>query len=190
MVRSSLKRDCPTCGKTIEYKYKPNYLKAVRKSTVCASCRATHPTSYFWNKVYKEPRGCWIWLGGVNSGGYGLFKKKGFCTTAHRYSYLVANHLSSTNLHVLHKCDNRKCVNPKHLFLGTQADNVADMVSKGRNSTARGERNYNAKLSPKDIQSIRQLRKEGLSQQKIADQFGVSQSMIGYIVRNENWKHI
>ena len=87
---------------------------------------------------------------------------------------------------VLHRCDNRACVNPDHLFLGTQADNIRDMIRKGRNDDRSGERNFSAKLSQRDVNEIRSLAGR-LPQRAIAEKFGVSQSQISHIIRGAGW---
>ena len=87
----------------------------------------------FWEKVYKSA--CWNWTGSLNEKGYGLFRiggRKGKAEKAHRVSWEMFNGPIPENLHVLHLCDNRKCVNPEHLFLGTHQDNMKDMMTKGR----------------------------------------------------------
>jgi len=86
----------------------------------------------FWGKIKKQTSGCWEWKGNISSSGYGLLSYKGKNIGSHILSWILHNGEIENNLWVLHKCDNRKCVNPKHLFLGTRQDNMDDMVRKGR----------------------------------------------------------
>ena len=89
---------------------------------------------------------------------------------------------------VLHTCDNRKCVNPEHLFLGDQTINTNDMVATGRQS--KGEDRYNAKLSEKTVIEVRERYKSGETFQRIADDFGVTLQCISLAVKKINWKHV
>jgi hypothetical protein len=134
---------------------------------------------------------CWIWKGTL-SRGYGMFSFKnnegswGY-VYAHRLAYFLAYGVDPGAFHVCHHCDNPPCVNPRHLWLGTDADNVHDAIAKGR--MFQGERN--AKLTGSDVVAIRALHATGLlSYPKIGKQFGVSKTMIGFIVHRQNWKHI
>lgn len=88
-------------------------------------------TKRFWSKVAKG-EGCWIWTGGTSGNGYGAFMLNGKHITAHRFSWIL--HRGEPRLHILHKCDNPICVNPDHLFEGTNLDNIKDRVSKGRSA--------------------------------------------------------
>ena len=102
----------------------------------------------FWAKVDTSGE-CWNWIGAINTNGYGRFRLFGIPTSAHRASFII-NYGSIPELDewhgmcVLHKCDNKCCVNPEHLFLGTQQDNIIDMYSKGRghSNPSRGKDHY------------------------------------------------
>lgn len=136
---------------------------------------------------------CWLWIGYAHPNGYGLFSTEKKQKGAHRVSWECFNGKIPNKLSVLHKCDVRHCVNPDHLFLGTQADNMADMKKKGR-STA-GEKHAMAKLTPEQVSEIRSLYQVGkpnnqseFSQNGLGVKFGVSGSQIRNIVKNLKWK--
>lgn len=148
----------------------------------------------FWSKVDKTS-GCWEWKAGKFSQGYGAFHLKGKLKKAHRVAWEVTNgsipdHDSYHGICVLHKCDNRGCVNPGHLFLGSQAENLADMAKKGRSNGNPGEMNGNAKLTNIEVEWIKMWLGFGYSQRKIASIFGVSQAAISHIQSGSRWAHI
>lgn len=133
--------------------------------------------------------GCIEWTGAIRTG-YGLFRLNGKTQTAHRISWLIYRGPINGQL-VLHKCDNKKCVNPDHLFLGTQKDNVDDMVKKKRNVVLKGELNPNAKLNTKKVKQIRELyHSTKTSFVKLAKQFEVSPKLIELVVKKEAWKDV
>lgn len=141
----------------------------------------------FIDKVDKlsSVNGCWLWTGNVTSSGYG---KVGLGSTssgdvlAHRLSWeLVNNKPVPKGMYVLHHCDNPLCVNPNHLFVGSQADNIQDMLAKGRcrhPNPARGERNGNSKLTESQVIDIRVLLASGKSALSIGKLYGVCHSTI------------
>lgn len=132
--------------------------------------------------------GCWIWDGKEHPTGYGRTSVNNETLLAHRVSYCVFNGEITDNLHVLHKCDIRLCVNPSHLFLGLPADNVKDMISKGRQVNARGSKIGSAKLSETDIKQIRDLVKI-LPQRIVGIFYGISQPSVSDIIRGATWLH-
>jgi hypothetical protein len=90
------------------------------------------PIDRFFNYVEKKPDGCWVWIGKISNNGYGRFFTEGKSTAAHRYLYALKNGPFGNNQFALHKCDNRPCVNPDHIFVGSKKDNFYDSVAKGR----------------------------------------------------------
>ncbi|MFA5037417.1 MAG: HNH endonuclease [Candidatus Izemoplasmatales bacterium] len=133
------------------------------------------------------PNGCWVWLASTKFDGYGQFGINGTIERSHRIMWEHVNGPIPEDKCVLHSCDNRRCVNPEHLFLGTRADNADDKVSKGRQT--KGASAGTAKLDEGDVNLIRDLySSESLNQADIADVFGISQSQVSRIIRNENWK--
>lgn len=146
---------------------------------------------------------CWLWTGCTERKGYGKFHWGGHLTAAHRVSYEMVFGPVPDGLWVLHHCDNRLCCNPDHLFLGTAADNTADMVRKGRNargersgmrlhpeSICRGERHGMARLTEAAVLEIRHLVADGAAQRAVAAQFGMSPATVCVIVARKVWKHV
>lgn len=150
------------------------------------------PVLRFWAKVDK--RGvddCWPWLAATDGHGYGaigLSRPRRYVEKAPRYSWVIHNGAIPKGLWVLHRCDNRICVNPKHLFLGNRKLNSDDKVNKGRQ--ARGSRHGLAVLTPASVALIRFKYASGQYLQKeLASEYGVSRSCIGLITTKERWKH-
>jgi hypothetical protein len=148
----------------------------------------------FWAKVERhEPDECWPWTAFVDQRGYGLFTigppKLPQQFRASRLAYFLAYHIDPGNLFVCHHCDNPACCNPAHLFAATHRINMLDAMTKGR--MAQGEKNAGAKLTETDVAAIRALYASGsTSYTKIGKQFGVSKTMIGFIVQRQNWNHV
>lgn len=143
----------------------------------------------FWAKVDKTPAsGCWHWTGAIHVNGYGQFNVGQRMVGAHRVSYEL-HHGALGHLFCCHRCDNRICVNPDHLFSGTQGDNVRDAVSKGRQ--AQGEEAGSAKLTAQQVREIRlRYANGGQSQMEIARRYGVCRESISLAVSGKTWRHL
>lgn len=136
----------------------------------------------FWDRVDRSGN-CWLWTGHRNVDGYGTVRISGRMQKAHRVAWQMAHGPISPNLHVLHRCDNPPCVNPAHLFLGTNHDNVIDRHTKGRSKNLdRGERHPKAKLTSALVAEMRSLRTAGWTQIRLAQYFGVSRGNVSKIV--------
>ncbi len=144
--------------------------------------------------------GCHIWMAGCMASGYGQIGYKGKNAYAHRVSWMLQKGPIPDGMSVLHRCDTRCCVNPDHLFLGTQLENIHDMMSKGRarmKSSGRGnplrknlrkrELHGMAKLTEGDVKEIRRRYALGEKQKALGIEFGVKQPQISRIILNANW---
>lgn len=146
-------------------------------------------------EAYSEPDtngGCVLWSGSTNRGGYGQIRIGTKMTRAHRVAWTLVNGPPPQGSYVLHRCDVRACVNPGHMFLGTHADNMADMAVKGRRRSGdlRGEKHGRAKITDADVRSIRLLLSAGERQRDIARSFGLSRATISHIKTGYSWAHL
>jgi hypothetical protein len=153
------------------------------------------PVKRFWSKVdIGSADECWEWNGPISNCGYGNFSVGGKRSpdfrqwAAHRYAWFITHGELLPELNVCHKCDNRRCVNPNHLFLGTNADNVRDKVKKQRQ--ARGSKQGHSKIAETDISVIVRLYNDGKSQREIGEMVGLSQATISRILRRDLWTHV
>lgn len=146
-----------------------------------------------WPSAYiPEPNsGCWIWLKAIGTHGYGVTQnpKTGNPTTAHRVSFEAHKGPIPPGMCVLHRCDCRPCINPDHLFLGTDADNVADKIKKGRLrwGISVGESHGESKLTDTQVLEIRKSPDSGRA---LAKRYNVSQATIWYIKKRRTWRHL
>lgn len=151
------------------------------------------PKELFFRHVLKLPgsNACWYWVGAIHPvTGYGLFGYEGRTQRAHRVIWILTSGAIPDGLWVLHKCDNRRCVNPAHLFLGTQQDNTDDMVAKGRVAKQVGETNGFAKLTSSDVLEIRAAYAKNYTPTELAKTYGCNRKTISLIVHRQTWKHL
>ena len=152
--------------------------------------RAKPIAERFWSAVDKH-EGCWRWTGTFSPNGYGrlfLGRTAGRVKNvpAHRFSWETHYGAVPAGMCVCHRCDNKACVNPAHLFLGTHQDNMADRQSKQRQ--ARGVRHGLSKLNPLKIEWARSEHRKGRSFTEIAADLGVNESTVARAIRRETWK--
>lgn len=147
-----------------------------------------------WSRVEKT-EGCWLWTGkSTHRFGYGMVglgPHQGGMIAAHRLSWELENGPIPAGMCVCHHCDNPKCVNPAHLFLGSQRDNIADAIAKGRKAPmppSVGEKNGRARLATADVAEIRRRYSIGETQTSLAAAFRVPQTHISRIILNKAWR--
>jgi hypothetical protein len=138
--------------------------------------------------------GCWVWQRVTNGVGYGMLRVGGKMVYAHRLAHELGVGPIPDGLHVLHSCDNPRCINPAHLSAGTRSKNMKECSDRGRARIPRpikhGEENGASKLTEVDVRSIRRLLAKGLTQKEIAGRFGVSQSAISLIKLGHKWSSV
>jgi len=144
----------------------------------------------FWSKVDTgDPLECWEWQACFFKDGYGQIRIEGKNRRAHRVAYALEHGLNEMEILdlVLHACDNPACCNPRHLWLGSHADNARDMDEKGRRVVTRGEACTQAKLTENDVLAIRDDQRP---YPEIAEGYGVSVPLICMVKRRKIWKHV
>lgn len=186
-----MKRNCKQCNK--EFEIYSHILKRNRGKFCSRKCFVNYlkkdPIKRFHTKYKKCSNGCWEWQDKIQYHGYGEICINKKTVRAHRFSYELFKDKIPKNMCVCHTCDNRKCVNPDHLWIGTNNDNIQDCIRKGRNS--KGEDRYNAKFTKKDVKEIRFLYKLKIfTQKELADIYGTTRNYINGIVLKRTWKHI
>lgn len=148
--------------------------------------------SSFISKVnFVEKTGCWEWANYVHKNGYGQYHVNCKPVYAHRHSYALFVAPIPKGMLVCHKCDNRKCVNPDHLFLGTHADNYNDMVMKKRRNVAIGERSGKSKLTKVDVLKMVDLYSMGnITQRGLAAMFNITNQSVNQVLAGKSWSHV
>jgi hypothetical protein len=155
------------------------------------------PEGSFWEKVDRTggEDACWIWMRCVDTNGYGALKVWSKKVTAHRYSYELAYGLVPEGLEVCHRCNQRLCVNPRHLYAGTRQQNVADMIAAGTSGlrpppVKQGVDHPYATLTEAEVLDIYQRAWSGESQIQIAREYGVSKYTVSDIKHGKSWQHL
>ncbi len=141
----------------------------------------------FLSRIEKMPSGCHEWRGTIEKRGYGVLTIEDRQWRAHRYAYVRANGPVSDTLLICHRCNNKLCVNPEHLYAGDDRANGRDKAAAG---TSKGERNPGVKLKEADVIQIRELYADGRSQPWIAKRYKIAQTHVSEIVRGIQWSHI
>lgn len=129
---------------------------------------------------------CWLWTGIITRKGYGRLKWRGKCCPAHRLSWENAHGEVPEGMHVCHRCDVRRCVNPSHLFLGSHQENMEDMAAKGRAGRTFGEMHPNCRLTDAQVVAIRSDKRR---QRIIAADFGIGQQQVSRIKAGQQRQH-
>lgn len=170
-----MSRMCPHCGKSL----------TISNPTITESERRR-----FWERVKKLENGCWEWQSKNTSEIYGRFKVGKYSMVAHRVAYLLTYGSIEDGKILMHTCDFPRCVNPEHLKIGTDSDNMVDMVEKGRGISRKGSSNYQSKHTDEDVLQIKTLLSQGKPIKEVAAQFNVTFQSIYQIGRGLTWTHI
>ena len=167
-----------------------HYMRWWRDTNMAAPIRVfLPPEERFWQSVDKQSaEDCWLWTAATNGVGYGKLHVDGRLVYVHRFSYELHHGPIPGDLYVCHSCDVAGCVNPAHLWLGTNADNLADMAAKRRSN--HGARSPHAKLTTSQVREIRRLASTGKhTHAELGVQFNVTQSNVSKIIRRQTWRH-
>ena len=141
----------------------------------------------FFAKLARRD-GCLEWVGYIQQNGYGQVGFRGGLVSTHRAAWIIAYGAIPDGLFVCHHCDNRRCCNPEHLFLGTTQDNMDDMVSKGRHGGSSGEAHPKAKLTKARVNEIRRrYADENILQGELANEYGVAKPTVAALLLNRSW---
>lgn len=198
----TVKVACSYCGKTFDrflsHTINPKTGQP-RKKAKCPDCKCVDPKVLFWKKVDKtsSTNGCWLWTGATNPEGYGQFVNRAVKDIrAHRIAWTFLKGPIPEGMHALHKCPNghnRLCVNPDHIYLGTQSENNRDAVEQGTYNRPSGENHYYSQLTEEAVRDIRTRYSELAKHhnvKKLTEIYGVSVATIRDVASRRSWKHV
>lgn len=191
-----IERACQQCGETFQVyesvarKGKGLFCSKSCKSSYQNAARVKSDPVVRFNSYVDRSGDCHVWTGTIDTGtGYGVITVDGKKIGAHVFAWQIANgEKPPKGIHVRHTCDNRPCVNPKHLLLGTPLDNARDCVERNRHP--KGEDSARSLLTEREVCDMRRYADRGFSQRSIAAIFGVSRSCVVAVVKRQTWKHV
>lgn len=173
-----------------DFTREPNQIRGGRKYFCSRECSFKHGKPFekkFWAKVQKTET-CWLWTGTVNNKGYGETRYEGRFALSHRVSFIIHKGPIPEGMVVRHRCDNPPCLNPKHLELGTIAENTKDKIMKQRQ--AQGTTQGHAKFTEQTLREAKRLRSDGWTYLELERHFNISRQTISKAVRGETWRHV
>jgi hypothetical protein len=187
-----MQKNCGECGTVFKCRT-PTQKFCSRR---CVDMAATHDDAErvdaFWARTIPEPMsGCFLWMGELTTNGYGhviVSMRPRRRVGAHRMAYALVHGPVPAGLDVCHRCDNRACVNPDHLFAGTRAENLGDMVRKGR--SAKGEDHSQVVMTEALVREARDLASQGMRHREIGQHLGIHPGTIRSAVLRQSWRHI
>jgi len=182
MKKEGTESTCVVCGKS--YYVPPAHRKNSKSCSwacrnVLISGERTDLSERFWEKVSKTDT-CWLWTAGTTKSGYGSIRINGAAKRAHRVAYEMLVGPIPEGAVLLHSCDTPACVNPAHLSIGSQKENIHDAIEKGRH--CHGEKHWNYKISPQIIKDIQSAHVGGATGRAIAKHFAISESLVSKIL--------
>jgi len=143
-----------------------------------------------FNNIKKNENGCWEWTGGLSARGYASMHYEGKRTPLHRLSYILFRGPIPNDKLACHTCDNKKCINPDHIYIGTHKTNFRDAKERNRLRTRRGSAHPSSKLNEDKVRFIRFHYQNGFDIREMSSFFGVTKSILYQTAKGQRWKHV